>query len=86
MKDLIQELERAINEAISDSDRIAAIVSDMKTAGYDVCLLLETTVALTAIKNANKEDRMDEPSDVDICFTEQDQRFLEDLKIAVVED
>jgi len=81
MKDLIQELERAINEAVSESDRIGAIVSDMKHAGYDVCLLLETTVALTALK-----ERASEASQVDICFTEQDQKFLEDLKIAVAED
>ncbi len=86
MKDLIQELEKAINEAISESDRIADIVGDMKVAGYDVCLLLETTVALTAMKNAGREAQAADPSDLEICFTEQDQRFLEDLKIAVAED
>ncbi|HTR37747.1 MAG TPA: hypothetical protein VMH80_17690 [Bryobacteraceae bacterium] len=86
MKDLIQELEKAINEAVSESDRIASIVGDMKGAGYDVCLLLETTVALTAMKSARRDVAADGPADLDICFTEQDQRFLEDLKIAVVED
>jgi uncharacterized protein (UPF0335 family) len=85
MKDLIQELERAINEAISESDRVSAIVGDMKDAGYDVCLLLETTVALTALKSARREAAAEAP-DLDICFTEQDQKFLEDLKIAVAED
>lgn len=84
MKDLIQELEKAINEAISESDRIADIVGDMKVAGYDVCLLLETTVALTAIKNAQRGEAP--AGELDICFTEQDQRFLEDLKIAVGEE
>jgi hypothetical protein len=83
MKNLIQELEKAINEAIYESDRIGAIVGDMKRAGYDVCLLLETTIGLTAVKNFPQEEPSAEPSHLEICFTEQDQKFLEDLKIAV---
>jgi hypothetical protein len=83
MKELIQELETAINEAVCESDRIAARVSDMKDAGYDVCLVLETTVGLTAIKNLPGEEA--DPA-LELCFTEQDQRFLEDLRIAVADD
>ena len=85
MKNLIQELEKAINEAIYEDDRIGSIVGDMKRAGYDVCLLLETTIGLTAVKNFPREEPAANPDDLEICFTEQDQKFLGDLKIAVAD-
>ena len=40
----MQELGNAINESLSDSDRIAAAIGDIKRAGYDVFLVLEATI------------------------------------------
>ncbi len=80
---LIQELEKAINEAIYESDRIADVVADLKHSGYDVCLLLETTIGLMANRGgqAQQPERNHPPSCVEIGFTEQDRKFLEALKI-----
>lgn len=40
----MQELGNAINESLSDSDRIAAAIGEIKRAGYDVFLVLEATI------------------------------------------
>ena len=44
LKTLMQELGNAINESLSDSDRIAAAIGDIRRAGYDVFLVLEATI------------------------------------------
>ncbi|HBY63180.1 MAG TPA: hypothetical protein DEH78_25440 [Solibacterales bacterium] len=40
----MQELGNAINESLSDSDRIAEAIGEIKRAGYDVFLVLEATI------------------------------------------
>ena len=90
LKNLMQELGNAINDSLSDSDRIAEAIGEIKRAGYDVFLVLEATIGF------NKRDEDDEGAeDVEapettqfetqgkIKFTTQDHRFLRALKIAV---
>mgnify|MGYP001617492440 CR=1 FL=1 len=55
LKELMQELGIAINESLSDSDRIAAAIDEIKRDGYDVFLVLEATIAF------NKREGIDEP-------------------------
>jgi hypothetical protein len=98
LKDLMQELGNAINESLSDSDRIAAAIGEIKRAGYDVFLVLEATIGFN--KRDETEDG-EEPSDTveiepapeptrrrvgKIKLTSQDQKFLRALKISVDED
>jgi hypothetical protein len=59
LKDLMQELGKAINESLSDSDRIAAAIGEIKRAGYDVFLVLEATIGF----NKRSEDG-EEPTEV----------------------
>jgi len=40
----MEELGKAINESLSDSDRIASAIGEIKRAGYDVFLVLEATI------------------------------------------
>jgi hypothetical protein len=90
LKNLMQELGNAINDSLSDSDRIAEAIGEIKRAGYDVFLVLEATIGF------NKRDEEDEgaedaeapePTEFEtqgkIKFTTQDHRFLRALKIAV---
>lgn len=58
LKHLMQELGNAINEALSDSERIAETIGDIRQSGYDVFLVLEATIGF------NKRDELDdeEPS------------------------
>src|ERR1700760_2665312 len=60
LKDLMQELGNAINESLSDSDRIASAIGEIKRAGYDVFLVLEATIGF------NKRDDSDETEDSEI--------------------
>ncbi|HVN05413.1 MAG TPA: hypothetical protein VMT86_13400 [Bryobacteraceae bacterium] len=93
LKNLMQELGNAINDSLSESDRIAEAIGEIKRAGYDVFLVLEATIGF------NKRDESDESSEEEsvteperkrgyestgkIKLTSQDHRFLKALKIAV---
>src|SRR5437588_12065351 len=60
LKELMQELGNAINESLSDSDRIAAAIGEIKRAGYDVFLVLEATIGFN-----KREDGADDDSDIE---------------------
>src|SRR5246127_849765 len=57
LKHLMQELGNAINDSLSESDRIAEAIGEIKRAGYDVFLVLEATIGF------NKRDDADKASD-----------------------
>jgi hypothetical protein len=94
LKLLMQELGNAINETLSDSDRIAEAIGEIKRAGYDVFLVLEATIGFNKRDEEKGEDSGEEDSDTPrtfettgkIKFTTQDHKFLRALKIAVDEE
>ena len=97
LKILMQELGNAINDSLSDSDRIAEAIGEIKQAGYDVFLVLEATIGFNKREDgedgedageseARPETKRTFESTGKIKFTSQDQRFLRALKIAIDED
>jgi hypothetical protein len=89
----MQDLGNAINESLSDSERIAEAIGEIKRAGYDVFLVLEATIGFN--KRDENEDATDdqlteEPREIatsgKVRFTTQDQRFLKALRITVDEE
>ena len=62
LKELMQELGNAINESLSDSDRIAAAIGDIKRAGYDVFLVLEATIGFNKREEGEDGEDSSEPS------------------------
>ena len=99
LKELMKELGDAINESLSDSDRIAAAIGEIKRAGYDVFLVLEATIGFNKREAGDEEEA--EPEEVvehetapdsgrrklnKIKLTSQDQKFLRALKISVEDD
>ena len=95
LKLLMQELGNAINETLSDSDRIAEAIGEIKRAGYDVFLVLEATIGFNKRDEENGETSSEEEdSDAPRTFeatgkiklTTQDHKFLRALKIAVDEE
>ena len=100
LKELMQELGNAINESLSDSDRIAAAIGEIKRAGYDVFLVLEATIGFNKREEGSEEDvdvetiesepaapqRTRFESTGKIKLTSQDQKFLRALKIAIDEE
>lgn len=93
LKHLMQELGNAINDSLSESDRIAEAIGEIKRAGYDVFLVLEATIGFnrrddnSPDENEEELELRDEPKRFEatgkIKFTSQDHRFLRALKIAV---
>ena len=97
LKNLMQELGNAINDSLSESDRIAEAIGEIKRAGYDVFLVLEATIGFNKRDENEEETSEEEPvaeperkrgfeSTGKIKFTTQDHRFLKALKIAVDDD
>lgn len=88
LKELMQELGNAINESLSDSDRIAAAIGEIKRAGYDVFLVLEATIGFNKREDSEEDDS--DSADVEtmstserLHWTSQDAKFLKALKISV---
>jgi len=86
-------LGNAINESLSDSDRIAGAIGEIKRAGYDVFLVLEATIGFNKREedeDAESEGETAEPvrqeSTGKIRLTSQDHKFLRALKISMEED
>jgi hypothetical protein len=94
LKSLMQDLGNAINESLSDSERIAEAIGEIKRAGYDVFLVLEATIGFNKRdegEEGSKEDELsDKPREIastgKVRFTTQDQRFLKALRIAIDEE
>jgi hypothetical protein len=98
LKELMQELGNAINESLSDSDRIAAAIGEIKRAGYDVFLVLEATIGFNKREENGDEEENGEVIELEsppetgrrrvgkIKLTSQDQKFLRALKIAIDDD
>jgi hypothetical protein len=71
LKRLLRELGHAINDTVSESDRITEAISGVRAAGYDIVLKLDATIGL-ARREANGSQ-----------ITSNDRRFLESLHIQV---
>jgi hypothetical protein len=71
LKQLLRELGQAINETVSDSDRIHEAIRNVRAAGYDIVLKLDATIGL-----ARRETRSTK-------MTVTDRRFLESLRVRV---
>lgn len=96
----MQELGNAINEALSDSERIAESIGDIRNAGYDVFLVLEATIgfnkredgeddnAAPAVetRDTSSSSRAPRAGTGKIRLTNQDQKFLKALKISIDEE
>ncbi|MBI3404878.1 MAG: hypothetical protein HY046_05425 [Acidobacteria bacterium] len=74
LKQLLRELGHAINDTVSDSEKITEAIAHVRAAGYDIVLKLDATIGL-----AKRE-----PGPIKI--TTHDRRFLESLHIRVDEE
>jgi len=91
----MQELGNAINESLSESDRIAAAIREIRRSGYDVFLVLEATIGFNK-RGAEAEGADSEEAETlgegefetsgRFRWTSQDQKFLKALKITVDDD
>jgi len=94
LKELMQELGTAINESLSDSERIASAIGEIRRAGYDVFMILEATIGFN--KRGSADNALSEPASRklieanpeppshsgQIRWTNMDHKFLKALKIS----
>jgi hypothetical protein len=88
LKRLIKELGNAINESLSESDKIAEVMGKIRAAGYDLFLVLEVTVGFDKSREPERSRRRGaatgrRASLSEFHFTNEDAAFLRDLKISV---
>jgi len=74
LKNLLRELGHAINDTVSESDRITGALAGVRAHGYDIVLKLDATIGLAKRDGATPEGAK---------LTTQDRRFLESLRIQV---
>ena len=84
IKTLLKRLGESINETLSNSPEVHERIREIRNAGFEVFLTVETRIGYCC---ANKEnhisgDAEDENQTV-LNFTEYDAKFLKTLKIAV---
>ena len=81
---LLAQLQEAIDEAVSESARIGEVVDEMKRCGYDLLLMVESTVTLSPTDD-HGDDGVPEPrlaADGEVQMTAEDLEFLQEMKIA----
>lgn len=71
LKRLMQELGNAINDSLSESDRIAEAIGEIKKAGYDVFLVLEATIGFN---RRGEEGEEVDTEDVDLVEEEAEEK------------
>src|SRR5438128_12138361 len=77
LKNLLRELGHAINDTVSESDRITGAIAGVRAHGYDIVLKLDATIGLAKRDGTTSEDAK---------LTTHDRRFLESLRIQVDQD
>jgi len=85
-KRLMEELGQAINESLSESDRIGEVMNKIKAAGYDLFLVLEVTIGFNKRGEGDVVHRQKIGGRrAKIEFTSDDARFLRALRIKLEE-
>jgi hypothetical protein len=74
LKNLLRELGHAINDTVSESERITGAIAGVRAHGYDIVLKLDATIGLAKRDAATGEAT---------ALTTHDKRFLESLRIQV---
>jgi hypothetical protein len=77
LKNLLRELGHAINDKVSESDRITGAIAGVRAHGYDIVLKLDATIGLAKRDGNTPEEAQ---------LSTQDRRFLESLRIQVDQD
>jgi len=88
-KRLIDELGHAINDSLSDSDKISEVMGRIRAAGYDLFLILEVTIAFNHQGDSDAVQRPKltaEGRSAQFQLTSQDAEFLRSLKITLDDD
>ena len=62
LKRLLRELGHAINDTVSESDRIAEAIAGVRAAGFDIVLKLDATIGLARRESQSTADHLKRPA------------------------
>ncbi len=88
-KRLIKELGNAINDSLSESDKVSDVMARIRAAGYDLFLVLEVTIGFNKASEAEppRRTRASRRKETQhFRLTSQDAEFLRGLRISVDEE
>jgi hypothetical protein len=77
----MEELGEAINESLSESERIGEVMGKIKAAGYDLLLVLEVTIGFNKRGEADMVHRQRIGKRARFEITSEDEQFLKALQI-----
>ena len=80
-KQIVQELGKAINEAVERSQEVADAIERLREAGYEMELNLRLDIGLRQLLDA--EDLNSLNSEATLDLTEDDLRTLRGMKIRI---
>jgi hypothetical protein len=85
LKQLMKELGAAINDTLSNSDRISEAIAKIRSSGYDVFLVLEATIGFNRRNETADEsaETIGLDREAELNITSQDVKFLKSLKISI---
>jgi predicted deacetylase len=88
LKQLMKELGAAINDTLSNSERISEAIARIRSSGYDVFLVLEATIGFNKRQEEPRTESAFSKShngEAKLNMTTQDLKFLKSLKIRIDE-
>lgn len=77
----MEELGDAINESLSESERISEVLGRIKAAGYDLFLVLEVTIGFDKRGDGDVVHRHKVGKRARVQITSEDLEFLKALQI-----
>ena len=84
IKSLLNRLGESVNEALSNSPEINDRIQEIRDAGYEVFLAVETKIGFcSAGVESKKTDTGENEKQTFLNLTEHDAKFLKSLKIAI---
>jgi hypothetical protein len=86
LKQLMKELGAAINDTLSNSEKISEAIARIRSSGYDVFLVLEATIGFNKRSEESQADSAFSgayDAEARLNITSQDVKFLKSLKISI---
>jgi len=84
IRSLLKRLGESINETFSNSPEIHERIREIRNAGYEVFLTVETKIGFcSADGESRKTDAVENENPACLNLTDQDAKFLKSMKIAI---
>jgi len=83
IKSLLKRLGESINETFSNSPEIHDQIREIRDAGYEIFLSVETKIGYCLAKEEKRKNIVENKQPECLNFNEYDTKFLKTMKIAV---